>query len=707
MKNYTLLPLLFVILVISTGYGQWFPTNGPGGGPVYDIQKFGNRLFLASGDGDLGAVFYGGVFTSDDNGQTWVLRHQGFQNCRVTSLLQYNNKIYAGTTAGIFISSDNGNTWTVSSAGLLNGTVKCLAVKDNVLYAGNDGAGLHKSTDEGLTWTNLFTSTSVNKIYVDGADIYLLGPGGGAFQKSTDNGQTWTNFGMLNGIFGTGSNGFVRRGTELFLSTYNGGIYKSINSGQNWTGMSGGPAGPGFLSLSGDTLWTSNVYGNLLVLAPGSSTWQALPNSTEAPAITSLYKSGGTKLIGTSKGLIRMEGSGIPECVASIPSSKIRGMIHNQGRLFASTETGVYYSDNQGQSWTRSYYYNPQGTQAILKWKGVILAGTLNQGTVKSEDNGITWRRTGFSLPVGAVNEMVQSGNTILAAIQGEGLYKTQDTGTTWTKIMTYPYSSAVSLRKVLLADGINFRLFSTTGNSRTYFSSDTGATWTQCTFTQPSTGPSSARLLGVIQIGGVLYANTYYHFYKSTNNGLSWTYSDFPSLTPTVLSSCGLFADSNFIYVPIGSRILRTADAGMTWLVDTVTLSSMNNSTYSPPLINGIWDLGGNKYLGTDGLGVWKFGSSPNPVQGEISGLAKERLLRIFPNPGNGKLQLQLTNAIPAGTRISIFNNAGKCLLQIDAGQLSPESSLVWNASSLPRGLYHYSLRGPSIAETGRVILE
>lgn len=684
---------------------QWYPTNGPGGGIVYDIRKFGSRLFLASGDGDQTGVFSGGVFTSDDNGQTWVLRHTGFQNCRVTCLLQFNNKIYAGTTSGIFISSDNGNTWAVSNAGLLNGKVKCLAAKDNILYAGSDGAGLHKSTDEGLSWTNLFTFTSVNKIYADGNDLYIFGPGGGAYQKSTDNGQTWTSYGMSNGIFGTSSNGFVRRGNELFLSAYDGGIYKSVNGGQNWSGMSG-PAGPGFLALADDTIWTNNIYGNLMVLPPGSSNWIQLDNTTSATYVTSLYKSGGTKLIGTSKGLFRMEGSGLPGCIASIPSSKIRGLISNQGRLFASTETGVYYSDNQGQSWTRGYYYNPQGTQAILKWQGVVLAGTLNQGTVKSEDNGLTWRRTGFSLPVGTVNDMVQSGNTILAAIGGEGLYKTQDTGTTWTKITTYPNNSARSLRKVLLAEPGSFRLFSVTGNSKTFVSADTGNTWTQCTFTQPSTGPASTELLGIVRAGNILYANTFYHFYKSTDNGLSWTYSDFPNLNPSFLSSCGLFADSSFIYVPEkSSRMLRSADGGQNWQSDSIFLSGLNNSIFAAPYFTGMWEFSGKKYLGTDGMGVWQFGFAPSATEKSL--VSDQKLLHIFPNPGHDRITFRFQKPVPAGSMLSVYNSSGKCLFSIAADQISEGSSLEWDASQLPRGLYHYSLRGADVSGSGRILLQ
>ena len=699
---------LFLVLIVQvTINAQWRPTNGPGGGSVNDIQKFGNRLFIGTGDADNESIFAGGIFSSDDNGQTWVLRHNGLLNCRATALIEHNGKIYAGTTSGIFISADNGNSWSISNSGLANNRVKCLAVKDNILFAGMDGSGLHKSMDNGLTWTNVFNFTSVNKIVVDGNSIYVLGPGDGAFRKSTDNGVNWTTYGTANGILGSSSNSMVRRGNELFLSTFDQGIYKSVNGGENWTALQNELNGPTYLGIFGDTLWCANSIGQLQYSLDGASSWINWPEVLATAAPVAMLKNGESLFFASTKGLFQIIGNQSSKMIASIANGNIRKISSNQNRIFAGTNTGIFYSDDGCQTWIRSYFNQQDGVYSIVNYQGVIVAGTLALGTMKSDDNGNTWVRTGYSLPTGRVNGLLQTGTKLLATVRLNGLYKSSDTGKTWTKITAFPTSSTISICKISASNGQNDVLFIGGANNRTYRSINEGESWTECTIeTNPAGGASSKELFGVVRVGNILYGNSVYHLYSSSDDGINWNIIQYP---PFMVSNCALMADSNQILIAGGSTISRYSTVSGNWLVDTINLSSLNGSTFAsmPPTgrLSGIYKINEKKYLATEGLGLWQLGFTPNRTNEPINSLPK--LLCVFPNPGSSKFYFRNEHDIPAGSQLKIFNAAGRNVKSIEIGFTPAGNHMEWNAEGINYGLFFYLFDGPGFSESGRILIQ
>src|SRR5512140_3141624 len=76
--------------------------------------------------------------------------------------------------------------------GPYGGTINCLAVCGSNFVAGTDGAGVFRSSDEGLTWATVNSGLAdlvVKSLAVSGTNLFAGTSTGGVF-RSDDNGST-------------------------------------------------------------------------------------------------------------------------------------------------------------------------------------------------------------------------------------------------------------------------------------------------------------------------------------------------------------------------------------------------------------------------------------------------------------------------------------------------------------------------------------
>ncbi len=254
---------------------------------------------------------------------------------RISDLAVYeaNPNIYYVATAhgGVWKTTSNGALFTplLQDQGLMSfGAVTISQTNPDLVWVGGGesnnrqttswGDGIYKSTNGGSTFQHmgLRTSKHINRIVIDPANNDavlvaatgpLFGPGGerGVY-KTTDGGRTWRL--VLGGDEDTGANDLVQSHSDpkiLFASMYqrrrtsccmNGGgpgsgIWKSINGGDTWTRLSGGglPAGPlGRIALDVYRGSSNIVYA--LIEGPGAG--GGAGGSGAAPAgVSGLYRS--------------------------------------------------------------------------------------------------------------------------------------------------------------------------------------------------------------------------------------------------------------------------------------------------------------------------------------------------------------------------------------------------------------------------------
>jgi photosystem II stability/assembly factor-like uncharacterized protein len=270
---------------------------------------------------------------------------------------------YVGTAhGGLWKTTSNGALFTpqFQNEGLISiGDVTISQRNPEVVWVGAGeannrqstswGGGVWKSTDGGTTFQHmgLENSRHINRIVIDpnndeivlvAATGPLFGAGGdrGIF-KTTDGGATWTQ--VLSVDDDTGANDLVRVTTEpgtLYASTY--------QRRRNACCMNGGGPGSGiWRSTDGGDTWT-RLTGN------------GLPDGPLGRIALDVYRQDGNTVYALIEGPRLQAGGGRPGQAAGADTAAAGG---REGSAPESI-TGVYRSDDGGQSWTFKSRTNPR-----------------------------------------------------------------------------------------------------------------------------------------------------------------------------------------------------------------------------------------------------------------------------------------------------------------------------------------------------------
>ncbi len=244
---------------------QWSRTNPGGGGSFSTVAAGPTGIILAGSD-------LSGAYRSLDNGQSWdvIGASKGLTITHVSSVgfdPVDGDVLYIGTEGGIFRSNDGGNSVSqVLNSGYItdiqfapsNTSIGYAAY--HPVYNSNDGF-VFKTTDHGLSWSLISNSDipagrrilkieisrqNPDKLYIlSGNGRFACGPA--EVYRSTDGGIHWT---LISGGYGEIMDIAIDPANDdnLYMTTLvgscaspyywdnlNGSIYKTTDSGDNWT----------------------------------------------------------------------------------------------------------------------------------------------------------------------------------------------------------------------------------------------------------------------------------------------------------------------------------------------------------------------------------------------------------------------------------------------------------------------------------------
>lgn len=218
----------------STDNGQrWTAANaGLSGHAVKSLGAVGTTLYVGTNDG---------AFRSPDNGANWTGVNAGLSNLEIYSFAAIGSKVFAGTrglveqdsagnilSGGVYVTNDNGQSWRAVNNGLIDPYIGGLVASGIALFAATT-YGVCRSTDQGESW-QVVKGPGLDipgGLVVSGTTLYLRATFG--ISRSTDNGNNWTHIRDLYLITCLGASD-----TAVFLGTDDGEILRSTNSGQSW-----------------------------------------------------------------------------------------------------------------------------------------------------------------------------------------------------------------------------------------------------------------------------------------------------------------------------------------------------------------------------------------------------------------------------------------------------------------------------------------
>jgi len=355
------------------------------------------------------------------------------------------------------------NPWIFSGPENIGGRITDIespAGNPSTIYIGAATGGILKTTDQGVTWTNLFDDVpviSVGDIAIDPNNDQVLycGTGeansssfsflGDGIYKSTDAGASWQHIGLINSAYigrvlvdySNSQRVFVAACGNLFTTNDERGVYRSDDGGQTWQRV---------LYLTDSTSAIDLVQHPTNPQILYAAMWErsrGLVYRRSFGLTSGIWKStdGGTNWTEMTSGLPK--GSNVGRIGIAIAKS-------NPDILYAfydldNTEVAVYKSLNGGQSWTRTNDGALYGMNSNFGWYfGQVRVDPLNPNRVfvmgvdlfRSDNGGSSW--TDISTWDFHVDHHAmmfdETTNSIIEGNDG-GLYRSQNSGNSWTKI--------------------------------------------------------------------------------------------------------------------------------------------------------------------------------------------------------------------------------------------------------------------------------
>ncbi|MBI4049682.1 MAG: hypothetical protein HY395_02585 [Candidatus Doudnabacteria bacterium] len=203
------------------------------------------------------------------------------------------------------------------------------------------------------------------------------------------------------------------------------------------------------------------------------------------------------------------------------------GVSGNNGKIIRSKDGG----DNWSEIYTEPSKSNPVTSLAISQSTSVLIAGLASGEIIRSFDGGDSWQ-AGEDLQSRVIKIRFAGANSVYVLARTAGLFKSLDSGNAWTKITS-----------VFTRDNV---------------------------FSNPGVPAVSAFHDFAVdpRLSGVVYLAAEEGLFRTVSDGAVWNILNLP-LKDTALKVSSLAvnpANSNNLFVSVGSTILKSSNGASTW---------------------------------------------------------------------------------------------------------------------------------------------
>jgi len=279
--------------------------------------------------------------------------------------------------------------------------------------------------------------------------------------------------------------------------------------------------------------------------------------------------------------------------------------------IYVSNYTGLYYSTDDGLTWTKRTETEVQAeiTSVLVKDQVIFAAvGFEHPGTLlRSTDGGAHWQSIVVSTK--QINRILEQNGTLYVSVNYEGLYKSTNNGDTWqlTSAQAHDSRFAVNSTNIYAINGAVFQMSTNGGTSWSSHSLMPGNRFTiqlyptddylyaatlDGIFRAPVNDPTTwvgvnkglnAQIVNdiVVTDGKILAGTEAAYVFGSLDQGVTWS----QPLNTANLTTRVMYNSGTSIYKTDNVRIERSDDEGATWiscaqipnypLINTITMRS------------------------------------------------------------------------------------------------------------------------------------
>ena len=432
----------------------------------------------------------------------------------------------------------------------------------NVLYATAENRGIFKSTDAGMSWTNLTddpnwpfgeTDYQVFAAHQISGNIYTST--GGRIYMSSNKGLTWAQIYARDSWDISTFAVDPQSSAIIYAGTWNGALFKSTNGGTTWAPLNSGlPTSDNIRFIAVDRSNSSTVYlgtqnHGIMKSSDGGASWSATNNNVAFTRVEDIVMdpvNPSTVYIAAqdaanNQGYYKSTDGG--GNWAKLPVNTWINWTSGNDIAIDSTNTNIIYvifdrsiqkSLDGGASWTEYPVSNAQVNCIVIDPRNpqILYAGTNGAGVFKSANGGVSWTPINNGMralrtPGGSPHSLAvdKSNPDYVYAGTIFGGYRSSNGGRTWEN-MGHPQGSMVAILTHPSTPGLVY-----TSHNSLWISPDYGrsGTWVDpgncslCYFSRGDLGIASDNP-NIIYMSARGTTNPQPGIYKSLDGGASWT---------------------------------------------------------------------------------------------------------------------------------------------------------------------------------------